>query len=351
MTLPAGTRDGPDIPGIDNDAVSAWISSLAIDVHPPLRFSALGNGQSNICVLVTDRENRRWVLRRPPLGRLLASAHDVAREGRVLAALAGTRVPVPGVVAFTADPSVTDAPLLMLEHVDGLVVDAMNVAESISPLLRSHIACGMVAALASIHGVELETTGLSTLASDKPYAARQLKRWTMQWEAARMRERPVVEELADRLRAAIPRQRELTLVHGDYHLKNVIVDPDRGDVHAVLDWELCTLGDPIADLGGMLAYWPEAGEVERAPFPATTLAGFPSRSEVVAAYAQATGRDVSAVGFWRALGLWKIAIIYEGVRRRALDDPRNAARGAMRSASTVDWALAQATAAADQIGI
>ena len=279
-------------------------------------------------MLVEDAAGGRWILRRPPLGELLASAHDVAREHRVLSALQSTPVPTPAVVALTTDATVTDAPLLLMECVDGLVVDEMPVAEGLAPRLRGAIGRGMIDALAAIHAVDLEATGLSDLASHKPYAQRQLKRWNAQWEAARTRELPEVDELAGRLAAAVPAQRELTLVHGDFHLRNVIVDPSDGAVRAVLDWELCTLGDPLADLGGLLAYWPEAGDPPGAPFLAPTLEGFPTRRELIELYGHATGRDLSALGFWQVLALWKVAIIVEGVYRRSLNDSRNAARGA-----------------------
>ena len=175
--------------------------------------------------LVEDAGGARWILRRPPVGRLLATAHDVAREHRVLSALGPTDVPTPAVLGFTDDPAVTDAPLLLMEFVDGVVLDDAEVAEQLGPLARAHLSLSLVRALARVHAVDLHATGLEDLASHKPYAARQLTRWRRQWEASRTRELPAVERLADRLAAAMPEQRELTLVHGDFHLLNVIARP------------------------------------------------------------------------------------------------------------------------------
>jgi aminoglycoside phosphotransferase (APT) family kinase protein len=143
----------------------------------------------------------------------------------------------------------------------------------------------------------------------------------------------------------------MTLVHGDFHLRNVIVDPGDGTVRAVLDWELCTLGDPLADLGGLLAYWPEADDPPGAAFLAPTLEGFPARDELIEIYRSASGRDLSGLGFWQVLALWKVAIIVEGVYRRSLNDPRNAARGAIVDPQTVDAMLARALRTADAVGL
>ena len=173
-------------------------------------------------------------------------------------------------------------------------------------------------ALARVHAVDLRATGLTDL-PHTPYAARQLKRWRAQWHDCRTRELPAVERLADRLEAAVPEQRELTLVHGDYHLLNVIASPGGEAIRAIVDWELCTLGDPLADLGGLLAYWPR-DEPTAGGRRCSACAAFPPPAAVVQLYAAQTGRDLAALPFWHALGLWKVAIICEGVRRRALDD-------------------------------
>jgi len=318
--------------GLDAAAVAAWLAEDA-GLREPVAFARIGQGQSNLTFLATDADGRRVVLRRPPLGDLLASAHDVAREHRILSALAGTGVPIPPVVAFTDDPAVTDVPLLAMGFVDGWVVEDPAAVDE-------RVALALPRALATIHAVDLEEIGLLDLASHKPYAARQLKRWRRQWEDSATRSLPVVGELADRLEAAMPQQRELTLVHGDFHVLNVILAPDGSTVRAILDWELCTLGDPLADLGGLMAY------------ASPTLTGIAAPAVLADEYMKASGREVTAaaLAFWHALGLWKIAVIVEGVRRRALDDPRNAPDGGVPAAHVVDDLIAQARLVAFEAG-
>ena len=345
------TGAAPAVTGLDVTAVSAWIDRLGIGAEPPLHFTRIGRGKSNLTFAVRDGAGRTWVLRRPPLGQLLASAHDVAREHRVLSALAGTAVPAPGVVGFCDDGATCDVPLLLMEYVDGVVIDSEEAAVAVPEERRHAIGLSLAATLGSIHGVDLEATGLRDLASHKPYAARQLKRWARQWEQSKTRELPAVEELAGRLERAAPEQTELTLVHGDYHILNVISDPEDGHIRAVLDWELCTLGEPLADLGGLLAYWPEATDSVVGSNRIPTLPGFPKRRELAAAYAEATGRDLSALPFWQTLAYWKIAIIIEGVRRRVLDEPQNAGPGELVPAHVVDNMITRALETAEAAGI
>lgn len=338
-------------PDVDFSAVSEWIGGLGIGAVSPLTFDRVGNGQSNLTYAVGDAGGSRWVLRRPPLGHLLASAHDVVREYRILTALQNTSVPVPKMIAHTEDSSVSDVPLVLMSYVDGVVVDSVAKAEELTQDLRGAIGRHMTGALADVHRVDLESVGLADLASHKPYAARQLKRWTTQWQQTQSREVPAIDTLAERLATNIPEQHEVTLVHGDFHLNNVITSPSTGDIVAVLDWELCTLGDPLADLGGLLAYWPEASDPVAGPFMASTLPGFPTRDELTTEYAARTGRDVSAVGFWQVLALWKLSIIAEGVMRRAEADARNRADAGSPTTTLIDDIVARALSTADSIGI
>lgn len=337
--------------GLDEAAVAAWATSADPLLRAPLRFKRVGHGQSNLTFALSDADGHRRVLRRPPLGRLLASAHDVAREHRILSALGPTDVPTPSVIAFTEDPAVTDVPLLMMEYVDGVVVDGPQVAATLDLDARARLGHELVRTLARIHSVDLQQTGLIDLASHKPFAGRQLSRWRRQWEASKSREIPTIDRLAERLEAATTEQHELTLVHGDFHLLNVIADPGSCEIRAVLDWELCTLGDPLADLGGLLAYWAQPGDEHPGMFAASALPGFPSHAELVATYVAATGRDVTTLGFWHTLALWKIAIIIEGVIRRASDEARNTAIGGAPAVEMVDALVARAERAAADAGI
>lgn len=327
---------------IDTRAVGSWIRALGLGVEGDLTFRRVGAGQSNLTFLVEDASGRRWIVRRPPLGKLLASAHDVEREHRILSALQGTDVPTPVIHGLTTDPAVTDAPLMLMDFVPGRVIDSMASVKELSPEHRGRIGTSLARTLGRIHDVDLDGTGLTTLASHKPYAQRQLRRWHRQWEESRTRDVPLVDDLARRLEDRAPEQTELSLVHGDFHLMNVITQAEQGDVVAVIDWELSTLGDPLADLGGLLAYWPQADDAHITEFAGATLPGFPDRRSLVATYAESTGRDVSAVDYWHVLGLWKVAIICEGVLRRAMDEPRNTAVTGTADASLVEHVLQRA---------
>jgi aminoglycoside phosphotransferase (APT) family kinase protein len=357
-----------NVVGINPAEVADWIEQLGIAFTGPLTFERIGLGQSNLTYLVCDAQKRKWVLRRPPLGDLLASAHDVAREARILSALEDTPVPTPRVYGLSRDargdrqrgeagrsgsPQKPDGvPLLLMEFVDGLVVDRMPIAESLTPQRRRQIGLSMPSTLAKIHAVDLEKAGLDDLASQKPYAQRQLKRWAGQWEQSKTRELPDLDDLTRRLIAAAPQRQELTLVHGDFHLRNVITSHTTGEVIGVLDWELSTLGDPLADMGSLLAYWPQPGEEDIAGgFAATALEGFPDRAEMARVYLAQTGRDAATLKYWHALGLWKIAVIAEGVMRRAMDVPQNKAAAGTPTLRWIDALVCKAREVAEDAGI
>ncbi|WP_436405297.1 phosphotransferase family protein [Mycobacterium asiaticum] len=337
--------------GLDPDAVARWLTSLGIEFDAPLQFRRIGLGQSNLTYRVQDGAGRAWVLRRPPLGHLLASAHDVLREARIISALWETDVPVPQILGTTTDPEFSEVPLVLMQFVDGLVVDTMSVADALTPQQRRQIAVDLPRTLARIHAVDLTEVGLADLASHKPYAQRQLKRWAGQWELSKMRELPELEDLTRRLVAAAPEQREISLVHGDFHLRNLITSPETGEIVATLDWELSTLGDPLADMGSLLTYWAEPGETVPGDYAPSTLEGFPDRAEMTRLYLDATGRDATALQYWHAFGLWKLAIIAEGVLRRALENPQNKASAGTPDTSWIDARVQRAREIADAAGI
>jgi aminoglycoside phosphotransferase (APT) family kinase protein len=238
-----------------------------------------------------------------------------------------------------------------MEYVEGTVVDQMSVAESLTPHRRSEIGSSMARTLAMIHAVDVDKVGLSNLASRSPYALRQLKRWSGQLENSKTRDLPVLDELTRRLTEGAPKQLEVTLVHGDFHLRNVITSPANGEVDAVLDWELSTLGDPLADLGGLLAYWVEPGEESGVEFPATSLVGFPTRNQMIDAYVEISDRDPTYVPYWRALGLWKLAIIAQGVMLRATAVPSNKSAIGTPTNEQVDSFVRRALFAAEEAAI
>lgn len=301
--------------GIDRDQVTAWFTEHTAAV-PPLAFDLIAGGRSNLTFRVTDAAGGAWVLRRPPLGHVLATAHDMGRESRIMAALAPTDVPVPPVIALETDDAINGAPFFVMDFVDGLVIRDATAAEPLTVAQRAAAGRSLAATLAKIHAVDPDEVGLGDLGRKEGYIARQLKRWNGQFEQARTREVPEVTRAYERLVASIPEQGAPAIVHGDYRLDNCIVDAD-GEVIAVLDWEICTLGDPLADLGILMVYWTEPGDAMAAlPGAATTLEGFPSRQELVAAYQEAGGRPVGDLDYYVAFGYWKLACILEGVFTR-----------------------------------
>jgi len=340
-----------EIPETDPAALLGWLAGVGIEPAGELSARRVGSGQSNLTYLLSDDDGGAWVLRRPPLGHLLASAHDVAREARILSALAGTGVPVPEVYGVCADESVSPVPFVVMECIDATVLDNLPAAQAMTPSARSALGSSMIDTLAQIHAVDLEEVGLADLASHKPYAQRQLRRWSAQWEKSKTREIPALDEVTARLAGGIPEQRELRLVHGDFHIRNVMVDPAARQVRAVLDWELSTLGDPLADIGSTLAYWPAAGDPPLSAAPVELLDGFPDRDRLAADYIERTGRDARALRYWHALGLWKVAIIAEGVLRRAQDNPKNRAGTGVPTPEVIDVLVAKAAQVADSAGL
>jgi aminoglycoside phosphotransferase (APT) family kinase protein len=340
--------------GIDVPAVTAWGAEHLAWLEPPLAFTRVGEGQSNLTYRVADAEGRTVILRRPPVGELLPSAHDMAREHRILAGLAAAGMPVPRPIALCDDTAVTGAVFYAMEHVDGLVLTTIETADRLTPDARAATGRSMVETLARLQSVDLEASGLSDLRRPGSYASRQLRRWRRQWDASKTRDLPLVDALADRLEANVPEETDVTIVHGDYHLLNTIVGPD-GLIRAVVDWELCTVGDPLADLGLTIAYWNELGKPAREDGrlfrePITELPGFPSADELTAEYARASGRDLSPAGFWVSFAYWKIAIITEGVYRRWLDNPALGSNPE-HVGTSIERLVALADGAAAQAGI
>jgi aminoglycoside phosphotransferase (APT) family kinase protein len=307
--------DAPE--GIDRAGVEGWFEANLPQVELPLSFSKISGGRSNLTYGVTDAAGRAWALRRPPLGKRLASAHDMGREQRIVSALAPTAVPVPPVAGHCEDESVIGAPFYVMEFVEGPILRARVDAELFPDHDdRRRIGERVVDTLVEIHSVDPDAVGLGELGKKDEYVARQLRRWQGQWEKSKTSEVPLVDEVHDRLATRIPEQGPATLVHGDYRLDNMILTP-AGEVAAVVDWELCTLGDPLADVGMLLVYWGAEGDALMPLMePATIAPGFPDRDQARERYAERSGRDLAEIDFYVALGLWKLAIILQGVYAR-----------------------------------
>ncbi len=311
--------DGPD--GIDAAGVTAWFEEHVPAVSPPLRFDLIAGGHSNLTFAVSDDDGHRWVLRRPPLGQVLATAHDMSREHRIISALGPTDVPVPPTVGLCTDDAVNGAPFYVMDFVDGRVVRGASDAAALTAEQRRRAGESLVDVMAAIHSVDVDAVGLGDLGRKEDYVARQLKRWYSQFQGSDAQVDgglglDVVHQVHDRLAASIPPQQGAAIVHGDYRLDNCMLDAD-GSVEAVLDWEICTLGDPLADVGLLWVYWSDPDE--RAVLPQaspTALDGFPRKAELIERYAALSDRDLSSLPFYVAFGYWKLTCIIAGVYAR-----------------------------------
>jgi aminoglycoside phosphotransferase (APT) family kinase protein len=316
--------------GLDLSRLRAYLDRNAPGlVSGDLTAELFSGGRSNLTYALTDGTDR-WVLRRPPLGHVLPTAHDMTREHRVLAALGQVRFPVPGVAHLCTDPTVIGAPFYLMEHVDGTIHREPADLERLGPERVRGIALTLVDTLARLHALEPAGTGLADFGRPDGFNTRQVRRWKRQLDASRSRDLPGFDELHDRLAARVPAG-SATVVHGDYRLDNVILSPD-DTVRAVLDWEMSTLGDPLGDLALMLVYadlpvpsaaGPSAAGPSSTDPPAAgpersvlQVAGYPDAGTLAAHYALRSGRDVSDLQWYIAFADFKLAVILEGVHYR-----------------------------------
>ena len=284
----------------------------------PFRFELIAGGRSNLTYRVRDGD-QTFVLRRPPLGHVLPTAHDMRREHRVLSALAGTDVPVPRTFALCEDPDVNEQVFYVMEDRPGVIL-GFGFDEAFAPSAAERHAIGITLAktLAKLHAVDPAEVGLAEFGRPAGYIERQVRRWAKQWEGNCTSPLPVIDELLARLARALPESSGAAIVHGDYRLGNLALDPnDPGRILAIFDWEMATLGDPLADLGYTLMYWIEEGETDDVGSGAPTARpGFATRDEIVATYAAESGRAVEATDFYLVLALTKLAVIAEGIYKR-----------------------------------
>ena len=301
--------------GIDVVAVTAWFADRVENLVTPLDFELLAGGHSNLTYLVTDGAGRSYVLRRPPLGHVLQSAHDMGREHKIISALKGSSVPVATTVDLCTDHSVNDAPFYVMDYVAGPVLHDHDAAADLSEDNRESLGLHVIDVLSALHKIDPDTVGLGDLGRKEAYLQRQMKRWVTQWEATKTHEVPAMDESTRLLAERMPEQVGYSIVHGDYRLGNMITND--GKVSAVLDWELCTLGDPLADVGYLLNSWVAPGEREEDLTP-TSAGGFCSRETLSERYAQSTGRDLEDINYYRAFSHWRLAAINQGVYKRYL---------------------------------
>jgi aminoglycoside phosphotransferase (APT) family kinase protein len=304
---------------IEPGRTSAWIEAHAEGARGPFAFDLVTAGGSNLTFRVTDANGRAFVLRRPPLKVLLATAHDVAREHRILAALADSAVPVPRVYGFCSDSEVTGAPFYLMDFVDGLILREQADAADMDEAACRTATESLIDTQIAFHTVDLDAVGLADLARHDSYVERQLARWRKQYERGQVRPLPLLEEIHTRLSAAIPAPSGPPgLAHGDYRFDNTILGPDHR-IAAVLDWELCTIGDPLCDFSWSMMYWNDPGDAYSfLHSPPTLHPAFMRRDEMIELYAKRSGNDVSDLPYFVVFCWWKMACIVEGVYGRAL---------------------------------
>ena len=305
------------IEGIDPERVTKWFEDHVEGVRPPLGFELVTGGRSNLTFRVDDAAGASWVLRRPPLGSILPTAHDMSREYKVISALGPTPVPVPRTFGLCEDEAVNEKPFYVMEYVDGHILrDGATTERVLGEKERRVAGESLVDVLADLHAVDIDAVGLGDFGRRDGYIERQLKRWHTQFEKSKSREIPAVDEVHAELLRTVPEQGPAAIVHGDYRLDNTMLGED-GHVRAVLDWEICTLGDPLADVGLLMVYWADPGDKHSALLAApTALDGFPRRAEIAERYAARSGRDLSRLDYYVAFGYWKLACILEGVFAR-----------------------------------
>ncbi|WP_240196925.1 phosphotransferase family protein [Nonomuraea lactucae] len=305
-----------ELPGLDLGRLARWFDTEL----PGARSDELGcrviaGGRSNLTYLVEDGVHR-WVLRRPPLGHVLSTAHDMSREFRVISALQETAVPVPATYELCSDPEVLGAPFYVMEYVDGTPYREDWQLEPLGPERTAAIGRRVMDVLAALHGVDAESIGLANFGRPEGFLERQVRRWGAQLDASHSRDLAGIDELRARLAAKVPETLSPAIVHGDYRLDNVLIDED-DQIAAVLDWEMSTLGDPLSDVALLVVYQRSqefgAGAAV-ATFPRAP--GWPSEAELLERYATASGRDLGNLWFHLALAAFKAAVILEGIHYR-----------------------------------
>jgi len=327
IDTPAAVRHGE---GLETEALLTYLQPLLPGLEPPLVVRQFPCGFSNLTYLVRGGE-RQWVLRRPPFGASIRSAHDMGREFHLLERLHPVYAKVPRPLVHCTDESVIGAEFYLMERVEGVILRAPLTAEAApEPKLMAAIGRSFVDTLVELHAVDFEAAGLGDLGRPEGYVRRQIEGWTRRWEKARTDEVPELERAASWLASRLPAEGRPALLHNDFKYDNLVLDrDDLSRVVAVLDWEMATLGDPLMDLGTTLGYWVDADDppaLRGLNLSPTTVAGNPSRSEVAERYARRSGRDLGDPVFYYAYGLFKIAVIiqqiYHRYRQGHTQDPR-----------------------------
>ena len=306
--------------GINEGNVTAWMTAQLPEIVTPLTFTLIAGGRSNLTFRVEDAAGKAWALRRPPLHHVLPTAHDMSREYRLIHSLGPAGIPVPATVGLCSDEAVNERPFYVMEFVEGHILRSAPEAEAAFDVAtRRGVGDHMADTLAALHDVDPDAVGLGDLARHEGYIERQLKRWRGQYDQMQVEgvdHGGLVERVSDELARRIPKQQRTSVVHGDYRMDNVVLADD-GTVRAILDWEICTLGDPLADLGLLMVYWADPTDAMAVlGLSPTTAPGFSTRAEILERYGSASDLDISGVGYYTAFGYWKLACILQGVYAR-----------------------------------
>lgn len=338
--------------GYDVPAVEAWIKDNIATLDPPFEWTRLEGGHSNLTYALVDRQGNQAVIRRPPRGELLPKAHDMSREWALISALGPTNVPVPGAFGFCESPDITGAWFYVMGFVDGHpLYSAADTEKWVPESKRALMSHSFIDVLAELHALDPDDIGLGDLGKKDSYVGRQLKTWYRSWTASvepANYDDPRAHELLEYFQKHLPEQEMARVVHGDYGLHNCLIGPDC-TVAAVVDWEISTLGDPLADLAYALNQWPEPdGEIpESAP---TSLPGFPSREVLAERYAEKTGRDLSKLEYYLGFNRWKTAAIVHGVYARYMESKKSTAGVDLDELRTrIDHSLTLATRAVERL--
>lgn len=301
------------------DELHEWLGKRGITLRPPLREDLVSGGRSNLTYLIGGADGSQVILRRPPFDLVLATAHDMNREWRFISALRDTAVPVPRALARDEAGELFGVPFYVMSYVEGLVPHDAGRAATLEIPARAALAADLIDVMVALHAVDIDSVGLADIARREGYIDRQLRRWKRQWDQSACTDITAVGQGYDRLAALVPDQVRTGIVHGDLRLGNVICDP-AGHIRAVLDWELATLGDPMADLSWLLSSWTEPGDpaardagTSASP---SVLEGFPSREWLINRYAEGSGADVSKLPFYLAFSIWRGVCISAGVYTR-----------------------------------
>tara|TARA_B100000902_G_scaffold4893_1_gene6260 strand:- start:13307 stop:14323 length:1017 start_codon:yes stop_codon:yes gene_type:complete len=293
-----------------SDPIREYISSI-VDIDKDFVFEKFKVGRSNITFKIEDNKNS-YVLRRPPFGNTLESAHNMQREYKIISELYKSEVRVPKPIFLCSDRDISDQDFYLMEYIEGETISDNLIANKFSINDKEKISTSFVESLTELHNFDVRNTELSDLGKHENYVARQLRRWSMQFDAQKIREIPDLNIATKILLETIPDQQKISIVHGDYRLDNVRIKDCK--VAAILDWELCTIGDPLADVGTIIASWSNKEEVDTPFIYSPSLSGgFLSRSEILSIYEQKTGLDLKNIEFYVRLSFWKHAMIMEGV--------------------------------------